>query len=1234
MVVCMKKILLFATFALLNVGLGFAELHETFDGGVFPPEGWTTTCKPSTLNDHPQWSSTDDINQFIFGYSTGGYAAYSKAGGFGEGLETDSWLVTPRVTVESGQYLHFMLGANWATNVAENERAFEVLVSQSDTERANFTDTLMCISPQGVLPWGAYALDLSKYADKSVYIAFHERGHGGYSFVFNSTYVDDVAIDAYAGPDVAIHEVLAMGNACDTEQPIQVKVVNTGLPVSSYRLNYRVGDGETVSETVAEPLLSGESRTYQFARKALCVTGETSVITAWVDGVSNDLNLENDTLETEVEMRPSIDYPYQMTSENITTDFSSSSTPSMRAAYWAYSPENEAWVWVPYNGKTALLRSNCIPLPAGPIRVEFEYMSSYDFTMTVKTGYFVTNEYVTVGVSDNLPASETEFVKGSVTCNIAEAGLVSLALQCNSLAQVAVRNIKIKDPYEDIVAEQITSPKLSARLVDGAVKVSAIFKNNGKSAQSHIPVYFQVNDGEVVSGEIDALAANESKEYTFPTTADWSTPGEKVLKVWSAMSGDGDLSNDTLTTRVQAYTARPFPHNMGFNEDSSDVIYWSSYNPDQDGVYWEPILKAAAGLPKEGTGIGYIDSYAGITHNDWYISPAISMPKGKARISFYYATVYSTGESSLKVYMGRSDDPDSLTTLLCSYPVDKVNQYRCGYAQFDIPEAGNYYFAFYNEGTGRNIILDDVRIDAAEDVAMSSVELDCADGFNLSEAAVTVQVVNLGVSPQENLTFSYEMNGNGSPVSEIYEGPLAPGDTVTYTFTQKADVSAVGTYTFRSYVKSTVDTDSYNDTLPGASLKHWANATIPYKENFEDATTDPYWSLKTLSGASLVITHSAFSSSSAYDGTGLLGSSGQTAADVDAWARSQCIDIPAGEYEFSMFYRTMMNQPASPNTTLSYVQRFRVYLSADPDDMTDAILLYDNDSVIVKEKHYAKLSVPVTVDKDGAYYIVINCYSPKGNGCLYLDDIELSPVAEAGTTLPYHSDFESNEGEWYHYSPASNIEQWSAVTEGGETFMQTQYFYDYGMESKGIAGLYVAPSVALSQGDSVRVTIDYEIMIDDPASDHGQNLTVYMADKDVPDAYTTQVVCGDVIDDRSQVSGVVAIPKDGIYYFGVKPYCPQETSATQMRLFAFDMERVNTVSGIESTESQSSFYFDGERLHILGDYIEVTLYDCRGAATGSYRDESVIDLSNLSSGVYIVRLLTGTRVVTGKIMVQ
>ena len=321
MVVFMKKSLLIVLLVLLNVNLGFAELHETFDGGTFPPEGWTTTCIPSTLNDYPRWSSTADIDPFVLGYTTGGYAACSKSGGFGEGLETDSWLVTPQVEIKAGEYLHFMLGANWASGIESEERAFEVLVSQSDTARVNFTDTLMCISPQNLLPWGAYVFDLSKYAGKSIYVAFHERGHGGYSFVSNLTYVDDVNIDGNPGADMAIYVVEGLGTSCDTEHPVQVEVVNTGLSVTSYRLNYRVGDGDVVSEVVTEPLLSGEHKTYLFALKALCVENETSVITAWVDGVSNDLNVENDTLSTEIEVRPSIEYPYEMNTENATTDF-------------------------------------------------------------------------------------------------------------------------------------------------------------------------------------------------------------------------------------------------------------------------------------------------------------------------------------------------------------------------------------------------------------------------------------------------------------------------------------------------------------------------------------------------------------------------------------------------------------------------------------------------------------------------------------------------------------------------------------------------------------------------------------------------------------------------------------------------------------------------------------------------------------------------------------------------
>ena len=104
----MKKFLLFALF-IFSVGNLSAQLNESFDGEVFPPEGWTTTCHPSTSAKYPQWSSTADINAYIPGFSHGGKAALAT-GGFGKGVVNDSWLITPQIAVEQGQYLHIMLG--------------------------------------------------------------------------------------------------------------------------------------------------------------------------------------------------------------------------------------------------------------------------------------------------------------------------------------------------------------------------------------------------------------------------------------------------------------------------------------------------------------------------------------------------------------------------------------------------------------------------------------------------------------------------------------------------------------------------------------------------------------------------------------------------------------------------------------------------------------------------------------------------------------------------------------------------------------------------------------------------------------------------------------------------------------------------------------------------------------------------------------------------------------------
>ena len=1224
----MKKFLLFALF-IFSVGNLSAQLNESFDGEVFPPEGWTTTCHPSTSAKYPQWSSTADINAYIPGFSHGGKAALAT-GGFGKGVVNDSWLITPQIAVEQGQYLHFMLGANWANNVPAANRAFDVVVSRSDTARVNFTDTLMSISPEGVLPWGAYVFDLYEYAGNDIYIGFHERGTGTtFLMTTNFTYIDNVVIDGNAGADLCVRAISGLVKGCDTEQLITATVVNTGIQVNEYRMNFQVGSSAIISEKVTAPLSYGEQTQYTFTRPATLEAGNNSV-KVWIDEVENDLNTENDTIESSVEIKPGISYPYAMTSESANTDFASS-TSGTRNAYWTY---NNGWVFVPYQGRTSLLWSNCITLPQGSVRVEFEYQSGNSFTINALTGAFVSSEYVQVGTSGELQSSIDEWAKAHIICSIAEAGPTSLALSANANAQILIRNIQIKDPYEDIIVKKITSPLLTAKLAGETTEISALVENMGKTTQYNIPIHYQINNETIVSETIESLEVGQSVSYTFTHQETWNSPETKNLKIWSSLPNDGDLTNDTVSTAIHVYTARTFPYNMGFNDDSADTAYWASYNPDNDQVYWSTISRAATGLSKEGSGIGYIDSFSGVTHNDWYISPAITIPAGTVRISFYYATTYTTGTSSLKVYMGRTDDPESFQTEICSYPLEDALQYKQGYAKIDIPETGNYYFAFYNDGTGRNVLLDDIRIDTSEDMALLSVSADTESGFNLTESAVTIKFVNHGVSSRSDIPVHYIVNDDNL-VSEVYPGPVAAGDTAEYTFSQKADISTIGSYIFKASIKDPADSDKFNDVLSSNELQHYENASMPYLEDFEDQETEKYWRLSSATTANLLIAHNQLGSNSAYSGSGLLACNNQSAADVDAWARSQCIDIQSGEYEFSMFYRTTLNMPSSPTSKISYVQRFKVYLTENPDDLTDALLLYDNDSVLVKVKQYAKLSVPVTIETSGKYYIMVNCYSPKGMGTLFMDRIQLAAPTTAKTTLPYTADFAENESEWYHYNPADNIEQWNVVSSDEETYMQTQYtWYSYSMEAKAIAGMLVAPPVELQAGDSIDVSIDYEIAIDKEASNHGQSIQVYMADKDVPDRYTTCVVTGDTIGSRTTATGGVRIPENGIYYFGVQAVCPQQTSVSTLKLYGFHIEKKEIGTGLSDTDTDKILSFDNRTLRILRKYDRLYLYAGNGTLVGCYSGESHIDLSTRETGIYIVKIIAENQVHTEKIRIK
>ncbi|HPB24550.1 MAG TPA: GEVED domain-containing protein, partial [Bacteroidales bacterium] len=86
-------------------------------------------------------------------------------------------------------------------------------------------------------------------------------------------------------------------------------------------------------------------------------------------------------------------------------------------------------------------------------------------------------------------------------------------------------------------------------------------------------------------------------------------------------------------------------------------------------------------------------------------------------------------------------------------------------------------------------------------------------GIELSASeTVSVRVKNYGTSPAVNIPIHYTING-GTAVTETIPGPIASNDTLLYTFTTTADLSAIATYNLVVYTDLSCDVTLANDTV-------------------------------------------------------------------------------------------------------------------------------------------------------------------------------------------------------------------------------------------------------------------------------------------------------------------------------------------------------------------------------------------------------------------------------------
>ncbi|MEZ4740316.1 MAG: M36 family metallopeptidase [Flavobacteriales bacterium] len=111
----------------------------------------------------------------------------------------------------------------------------------------------------------------------------------------------------------------------------------------------------------------------------------------------------------------------------------------------------------------------------------------------------------------------------------------------------------------------------------GILNVECVVRNLGTAPQGLIPVQYRVDNGPVQGTILGGpLQPGQRDTLTFSgqITGLLQTAGTHIVQVWTALSGDGNLSNDTATAVVTTYAA-PFialPYTENFEQEAIPAL--------------------------------------------------------------------------------------------------------------------------------------------------------------------------------------------------------------------------------------------------------------------------------------------------------------------------------------------------------------------------------------------------------------------------------------------------------------------------------------------------------------------------------------------------------------------------------------------------------------------------------------------------------------------------------------
>lgn len=514
-------------------------------------------------------------------------------------------------------------------------------------------------------------------------------------------------------------------------------------------------------------------------------------------------------------------FPYTWSDETSQTDFR------------AMTDESNNWGWMPsYKGYwlmttksnwvgKVLWTKNPVELPTeGRIAYSFWYNVSAEATLTLR-GY--TDSGVTeLGVVD-VEGTGSSYV--FVRIEFDAAGPMRLGLEAtltggngNCYGSITIKGIGIGHGGADMAAVSILNPASTALPKGHPLHVRVAYENVSAAPVVNPEFYYEVDEERVSEKYEGTVEPGKAMEYTFLTPYVPSDNPAAVITAGVNLPGDVDLANNEVKSGdILIYSPLEFPFFTDF-DDLGERDLWYIFDNDNNGYCWQ--FGALTENEEINSFLGYAASYG--QYDDYAVSPAVYVPAGKSRLSFYYAGL--NGGSHLTVSVSKNPGIDNNGTVVFDQDIPGEG-WKNAYAMLDLPEDQLVYVTFHITGGNDQLLVDKIRIDRLEDLCIKGVKTDAADGFNLDKANVTVSLSNHGLSEQKDIKIRYGVGSLENYVEETVVSIL-PGHTVDHLFATPADLSEPGRdYVLYAEIVTPVGDDTFNDRIKGQTVTHFSNAS-------------------------------------------------------------------------------------------------------------------------------------------------------------------------------------------------------------------------------------------------------------------------------------------------------------------------------------------------------------------------------------------------------------------------